>query len=305
MPDAISCRIQVEPGSRVDCTLKADREDVKRVRVRRVLIAFRYRAVSMFQRQKALFRNREPVVSFTFDDFPRSALEGGIILKSYGACGTYYAAMGLMGQISTNGELFCLEDLNQLLMEGHELGSHSFSHLSCRSAHPDAFLADVEKGGNEVKKLTGEFVPQHFSYPFGHYNLKVIRRINRLFASCRCSVGGINLSPIDPHLLRANNLYSTTFDIGTITHLFRETILMRGWLIFYTHDVRETPSRWGCRPNEFEKVVRLAVRMRARILTVGAALKAWGLESANLTFQLGLIFWFAGYFFGSASVYVT
>ena len=38
------------------------------------------------------------VVSFTFDDFPRSAWSnGGAVLEEYDVRGTYYAAMGLAG----------------------------------------------------------------------------------------------------------------------------------------------------------------------------------------------------------------
>jgi len=271
-----------------------------------LLSVLRYRAISTFQRQKALHHDREPVVSFTFDDFPRSALEiGGMILRSYGACGTFYAAMGLMGQMSDKGELFCAEDLKQLLTEGHELGSHSFSHLSCRRTPQDFFLTDVEKGRDEVKKFIGDFVPQHFSYPYGHFNLRVIRCISRTFASCRSVIKGINLSPINPLLLRANNLYSTTIDTDAMTSLLWKNNRMRGWLIFYTHDVREKPSRWGCRPNEFEKAVRLAVRMGARVLTVGAALKAVGLAPSNLAVHLTLIFWFVGCALGSLSLCVS
>jgi hypothetical protein len=31
-----------------------------------------------------------------------------------------------------------------------------------------------------------------------------------------------------------------------------------GWLIFYTHDVTETPSRFGCTPRQWESVVAYA-----------------------------------------------
>jgi hypothetical protein len=42
------------------------------------------------------FRLAQTVISFTFDDYPRSALDpGGRILHSEGTCGTYYTAFGL------------------------------------------------------------------------------------------------------------------------------------------------------------------------------------------------------------------
>ena len=84
-----------------------------------------------------------PLISFSFDDFPLSALQaGGAILKSYSACGTFYAAMGLMGKTSPQmGPYFGPGDLEILLKDGHELGSHTFSHISCRATSPGDFEA--------------------------------------------------------------------------------------------------------------------------------------------------------------------
>src|SRR2546429_104887 len=49
----------------------------------------------LFRRQLAV-RTALPLISFTFDDFPRSAfLDAGSILRRYGALGTYYASLGL------------------------------------------------------------------------------------------------------------------------------------------------------------------------------------------------------------------
>src|SRR5207249_2808421 len=71
----------------------------------------------------------EPIVSFTFDDFPRSALlVGGAILKQFGLRGTYYAAFGLIGTTGPSGRIFELEDVQPLLDQGHEIGCHTFDH---------------------------------------------------------------------------------------------------------------------------------------------------------------------------------
>ena len=52
-------------------------------------------------------RNAQPLISFTFDDFPRSALTvGGEILERHGARGTYYASLGVMGKYEAAGLMF-------------------------------------------------------------------------------------------------------------------------------------------------------------------------------------------------------
>jgi peptidoglycan/xylan/chitin deacetylase (PgdA/CDA1 family) len=234
---------------------------------RRLLISLRQRPFHL--------PDRGPIVSFTFDDFPRSALtNGGTILRSYGACGTYYAAMGLMGQTNELGEHFRADDLEWLLAEGHELGSHTFSHLSCRSTLFDVFEADVQKGRESVINITEKSDSRQFAYPYGRPTLKAKSYIGAQMDSCRSTFEGVNISPVDLNMLLANRLYDITFDPAAVEKLFRVNDERRGWLIFYTHDVSETPSRWGCKPGQLEEVVRIAVRMRHKILTVGAALEA-------------------------------
>lgn len=246
--------------------------------VRSLLSTLRWSAASSLQRRNSLLSDREPAVSFTFDDFPRSALEvGGSILRSYEAHGTYYAAMGLAGGSGKAGGLFQADDLKQLLSEGHELGSHTFSHLSCRNARLNTFLADVAKGREAISEFNGSSAPHHFCYPFGHFRAPLISWVRRGMASCRCTVHGINLSPINLGLLLANPLYSGQIDFARIEHLMQLNVVKRGWLIFYTHDVRDRPSPVGCTPKDFEKVVRLAARTRARILSVNRAMTALGL----------------------------
>jgi peptidoglycan/xylan/chitin deacetylase (PgdA/CDA1 family) len=239
------------------------------------------------------------MVSFTFDDFPRSALtNGGTILKSYGACGTYYAAMGLIGQTNELGEHFRADDLARLLADGHELGSHTFSHLSCASISLDVFEADVQKGRESVINVTENPSAGQFAYPQGHITLGAKSRIGAQMDSCRSSFGGVNVSPVDLNLLLANPLYDSMFDLAAVEHLFRVNDQRGGWLIFYTHDVSDTPSRWGARPGQLETVVRLAVRKGHRVLTVGEALQAFeapvlspGLgdrrESVKVSYRLG------------------
>lgn len=235
---------------------------------RRYLVSLRRRAYPL--------PDSEPIVSFTFDDFPRTSLEvGGTILRSYGAYGTYYVSMGLMGRTNILGELFNEDDLMKLLARGHELGSHTFNHLSCRSSSLNVFEADALNGRNAVISFTGRAEPHHFAYPYGHVTLKAKPRVGALMTSCRSIIGGINVSPVDLHLLRANNLSECTFDFDAIEHLLRLNDRRRGWLIFYTHDVRENPSPFGCTPRQFEAVVRLTTQLRARILTISRTLSTF------------------------------
>ena len=241
--------------------------------IRSSLGAIRWRTISALGRREFRLPNAEPTVSFTFDDFPRSALHvGGAILKSYGARGTYYASMGLLGTVNHLGEHFSAGDLEQLLADGHELGSHTFSHVSCREGAIRDVEADVTKGRRAVEQVAGIRASHQFSYPYGHATLRAKSKIGRMVSSCRGIVPGINNSPVDLNLLRANSIYSTSFDLDSIGRLIEANEKCRGWLIFYTHDVSEKPSAFGCLPRELETAVKLVAISKTRILSMGDAM---------------------------------
>ena len=97
-------------------------------------------SAKMLYRRSLLIDSGFPIISFTFDDFPRSALHtGGAILKRYGVTGTYYVSFGLMGKQAPTGTMFLREDIETLLEHGHELGCHTFDHCSAGETKPVRF----------------------------------------------------------------------------------------------------------------------------------------------------------------------
>jgi peptidoglycan/xylan/chitin deacetylase (PgdA/CDA1 family) len=246
-----------------------------------LLANLRWKTVAGLSRRNTSLPESGPIVSFTFDDFPRTALQiGGAILKNYGARGTYYAAMGLMDTVTAVGQQFGPADLDFLLDEGHELGSHTFGHLSCRSAVLREFKADVTKGKDSVTALTGIRAPHNFAYPFGHVTLRAKGTVGSSVTTCRGILPGINYNSIDLNLLKANRLYSHLLDFETIDRLLDTNDRLGGWLIFYTHDVSDTPSRYGCKTHDFERVVERVAKRRCRILKVADVVIAMDLSVA-------------------------
>jgi peptidoglycan/xylan/chitin deacetylase (PgdA/CDA1 family) len=223
---------------------------------------------SMYSRRVVL-GNRGPIVSFSFDDFPRSAfMVGGRILHNHGVRGTYYAAVGLMNKSTELGEQFHRGDLDALLDDGHELASHTFSHISCRSVSCLAFRGEVEKGRRAIRDLTGRNDSGNFAFPFGDVTLNAKKTVGRDVTSCRGIWNGLNGPEIDLNLLRANCLYGDQATFGGVRDLILDNERRKSWLIFYSHDVQHTPSRFGCTPALLESTVGFAMRMNARILTV-------------------------------------
>jgi peptidoglycan/xylan/chitin deacetylase (PgdA/CDA1 family) len=243
--------------------------------------AVRRKVLCSLYRRTVPLGNRGPIVSFSFDDFPRTAYSaGGAVLERFGVRGTYYAAFGLMNASNELGEQFRSEDMDSLLERGHELASHTFSHISCRSVSCAAFREDVEKGRKAIEEVTG-VDSTNFAYPFGHVTLQAKRTLRLGPGSARSIAPGCNGPDIDLNLLRANSLYGDLDSAGRAEKLILENAKRKTWLIFYTHDVRPRPSAFGCTPSLLEAALSCAVRSGCRILTVREALAEVGVQNGN------------------------
>ena len=214
---------------------------------------------------------RTPMVSFTFDDFPRSAwTAGGKVLGEYGAKGTYYAALGLMGKTTPIGKMFDRRDLEEVVEAGHELACHTHDHVLCRDLTGMDLLANCEQNRWRMSEMLGGYRPRNFSFPEGVVTASAKALLTPLYDSCRTIEPGINGDRVDLAFLRANRVYSTS-PARRLQEIIRMNQLKRGWLILYTHDISGRPSPWGCRPEEFRAVVACAADSGAEILPIGDA----------------------------------
>lgn len=235
----------------------------------------RRQLLKLIHRRPFSVRHIGPVVSFTFDDFPRSAYTaGGAILKDFGARGTFYTAIGLMNSSTAVGDQFGLDDLHSVVADGHELASHTYHHLSSQTTSTQEFLEDVRAGCAALHDIPELTVSDNFAYPFGAVTAATKQAVGEEMLSCRSTFGGVNGPQADLNLLRANALYGDTEQLGFVRHLLKENERLKGWLIFYTHDVHKTPSRYGCTPRLLEAAVSLAAQQSMRILTVHSVVAA-------------------------------
>lgn len=219
-------------------------------------------------------RAARPVISFTFDDFPRTALlTGGAILNRLGASGTYYTALGLLGQDSPSGELFVQEDLRKALDGGHELGCHTFSHYDSWQTKPEIFEDSIVQNRVALSELVAGAQFKSFSYPLSSPRPTIKRAAAKHFLCCRGGGQTLNVGTVDLNQLSAYFLEKAEGDILTVKGLIDRNKSERGWIIFATHDVSPNPSPYGCTPEFFEDVVQYALASGARILPVAKALE--------------------------------
>jgi peptidoglycan/xylan/chitin deacetylase (PgdA/CDA1 family) len=218
-------------------------------------------------------RTQVPLISFTFDDFPRTALAtGGAILNRYGMSGTYYLSMGLLGQDSPSGRICVQDDLIALLEQNHELGCHTFSHCHSWDTHSAAFERSILQNREALQKAVPGAEFRSMSYPISEPRPLTKRRIARHFLCCRAGGQTLNAGIIDLNQLSAFFLEKSRDQIQLIKDLIEVNRAARGWIIFATHDVAEEPSPFGCTPRFFEDVLHYAASSGAQILPVSQAL---------------------------------
>ncbi|HVW83789.1 MAG TPA: polysaccharide deacetylase family protein, partial [Bryobacteraceae bacterium] len=164
-----------------------------------------------FHRKLAIRSLRRPIVTFTFDDFPRSAVTtGATVLNEFGARGTYFAALGLMGKTTPVGDMFLRPDLDAVLNAGHELACHTYDHVLCSQISVDELLRNCERNRERMAELLGGYRPVNFSFPEGVVTPLAKKRLGSVYKTCRTIEPGINTDPIDLGFLRAYRVYSSS-----------------------------------------------------------------------------------------------
>lgn len=234
-------------------------------------------------RRLARQRTRQAIISFTFDDFPTSAFTvGGTILSEYGCCGTYYAAMGLMGQTTAVGPIFSRSDLENLLSQGHELACHTHDHLSCLSTSNDEVVTNCALNRRMLAELLPGQKVENFSFPLGDATPAAKKALSSVYQTCRSIETGINQDPVDLGFLKANRIYEG-LPLEPVEQLIDVTAKKGGWLIFYTHDVSSVPSAYGCTQEYFTRVFQRALASGAEILSIRDAAARYRIEKEPLT----------------------
>lgn len=218
---------------------------------------------------------RGPLISFTFDDFPQSALHvGGAILNRHGLAGTYYVSFGLLGKDAPTGRIAAAEDLAGLVERGHELGCHTYSHCDSWETDTRTFENSIVENRAALRRLLPGADFKTFSYPISPPRPRTKAKMASHFECCRSGGQTFNTGTADLNQLSAYFLEKTRHDGQAVKDVIDHNRQARGWLILATHDIADEPTPYGCTPEFFQEVVQYAVSSGARILPVAGALQA-------------------------------
>ncbi|MBN9590215.1 MAG: hypothetical protein BGN85_11565 [Alphaproteobacteria bacterium 64-11] len=201
------------------------------------------------------------VVSFTFDDFPKSAFAvGGDILERHGARGTYYTALKLAGIENDLGRSFDESDVLAAHQKGHEIACHTHTHINCAQSSLSTIKQEIRANAQDFSGLVAGATLENFAYPYGAVSPRAKQSLKWRFQSCRGIRPGVNKDVPALAELLANRIYAQEFDGEKISDLIAQNKAEKSWLIFYTHDVTDDPSPYGCTPGQFETVVSEATK---------------------------------------------
>jgi peptidoglycan/xylan/chitin deacetylase (PgdA/CDA1 family) len=222
---------------------------------------------------------REPIVSFTFDDVPASALDvGAAILEGDGVRGTFYIAGGLAGRVEPRRTLIDLAGCKELAVRGHEIGCHSHAHRDLRHVDGNVLIEDLARNARYLDAIDPRSGRRNFAYPYnsGSFGKRAI--LAGAFRTCRAAGEGINRGPTDPTFLRAVEIRQPQQHVLGLARWIDALVANPGWLIFFTHDISPRPTPHGCTAPSFRLLVGYALARGCQVLTVDAALDRMGLR---------------------------
>ena len=223
-----------------------------------------------------LFRlhNATPMVSFTFDDLPKSAVtSGAAMLEAHGARATFYVSGSLVGADTPDWVAGNADDVVALHRRGHEIGCHTFSHLRACDLDEAAMRREIVRNRAYLRALDPSIRIESFAYPFGYGSYARKYQLRKAFQTCRSIVQGVNSGSVDLQFLRAMPLIDREMDRAGIDRAFDEAQATNGWLIFYGHDVAERPSPYGCTPALLSHALEAAACRNIPILTMAEAMR--------------------------------
>ncbi len=222
-----------------------------------------------------------PIVSFTFDDVPESALTAGAaILEKHGVRGTFYIAGGLVHRRETAGyRLITPAGCAELRERGHELACHTFAHPNVRHLYGDDLARDIARNREFFREIDPDSRPRNFAYPYASGSFRARPLLASEFRSARGGLNGVNRGRADRTYLHGVPLEQPEASVPALRSVIDDLVRNPGWLIFYAHDISETPTQYGCTPASLDLLVAHAKGAGCEILTVDAALNRLGVDA--------------------------
>ncbi len=211
----------------------------------------------------------QSLVTFSFDDGWRSTYENAFpVLEQAGFRSTSYIITSRFSNPLYVGG----QEVLDLERRGHEIGSHSRSHVDLTAMPLDEAEREVWSSREDLFKLGVKSV-MSFSYPFGASNEAVIDAVRRAgYSSARGIRRGLNKSSTNRYSLQIQNL-GGPITLPQVASWVDESIRTNTWIIFMIHHVDSTISDFSITPNLFREIVNYVRSKKIPVVTVSEGIE--------------------------------
>ncbi|MDQ0464129.1 peptidoglycan/xylan/chitin deacetylase (PgdA/CDA1 family) [Caulobacter ginsengisoli] len=236
----------------------------------------RRRLALLAHRRPVRMRLERPMITFSFDDAPATAVHAGAaVLEARGLKGTYYVSAGLAGGTGPMGAYATLDDTAALAGAGHELACHTFSHLDCGQAAGPAIAAEADRNAEALAAIGAPHL-ESFAYPYGDVSRPAKAVLGSRFRTLRTVQAGLVEDGSDANQLPSVGIEGPDGEAVAMGWL-NKARAQRAWLILYTHDVSEAPSAWGCTPQALARLADAALAGGFEVVTAAEGARRLGL----------------------------
>jgi peptidoglycan/xylan/chitin deacetylase (PgdA/CDA1 family) len=214
----------------------------------------------------------QAIVTFTFDDVPKSVARVGLpILQKY-----RYPATVFVETRNTDGnypDYMNWDDVKKVADAGWEVGAHTHTHPHLTKLTDEEILEDLFTSAQKLAEHG--YAPTDFASPYGDLDDRVLAIIKRHYASQRDAwPAGVNELPLkDPYHIASYEVNNDT-NWSTLSSLLDDLQTKGGWLVLQVHEVtpKGQPVQGQYDTNLLEDIVE---RVHARgfpVLTIREAL---------------------------------
>jgi len=203
------------------------------------------------------------IISITFDDGLKNHLEvAHPILAKFGLKATFYFVSGLVNRRKHLSK----KDLLHLQNYGHEIGSHSASHISLPGLPEKKLAKEISGSKKSLEKMGIEI--STFAYPFGKYDEQSKKLVQLAgYKAARTNFQGFNTADSDRFALRTFNMVRKT-EFAEAEKKIQEAREKKCWVIFCFHQIENGEARWAIAPQMLESICRSVADSRLKCATV-------------------------------------
>ena len=136
----------------------------------------------------------------------------------------------------------------------------------------EELAADAARNREFLSTFMNGKAPVSYAFPFGRVSPRTKRFYAAQFQSARGTHAGINIGRVDLAQLNVISLEMGGWNEKAIETAIHRVLHSHGWLILYTHDVSDTPTRFGTTPKRLDWALGRVEAARIEILPMREAL---------------------------------